>query len=150
MLDATVGADPADPITKESAGHIPKSYRDALAADGLKGARIGVLRTLWGSAPEDDEVAGIVRKALDGFKAQGAEVVDVAVPGLDDLLRDSSVIGDEFKFDLAAYLAKHPNAPVKSLGEIIDRGLASCRARRAHSGCAMRRRSARPNTTGRR
>jgi amidase len=123
VLDATVGEDPADPITKESAGRIPKSYRDALSADGLKGARIGVLRTLWGTAPEDDEVAGIVRKALDGFKAQGAEVIDVAVPGLDDLLRDSSVIADEFKFDLAAYLAKIPNAPVKSLGDILDRGL---------------------------
>jgi amidase len=123
MLDATVGPDPNDPITAEGGAHIPKSFRDALAADGLKGARIGVLRTLWGSAPEDDEVAGIVRKALDGFKAQGAEVIDITVPGLDDLLRDSSVIGDEFKFDLAAYLAKIPNAPVKSLGEILDRGL---------------------------
>jgi amidase len=123
MLDATVGEDPADAITKESAGHIPKSYRDALAADGLKGARIGVLRALWGNAPEDDEVAAIVRKALDGFKAQGAEVIDIVVPGLDDFMRDSSVIADEFKFDLADYLAKQPNAPVKSLGEIIERGL---------------------------
>jgi len=123
MLDATVGPDPNDPITAEGGAHIPKSFRDALAADGLKGARIGVLRTLWGTAPEDDEVAGIVRKALDGFKAQGAEVIDITVPGLDELLRDSSVIGDEFKFDLAAYLAKIPNAPVKSLGEILDRGL---------------------------
>jgi Asp-tRNA(Asn)/Glu-tRNA(Gln) amidotransferase A subunit family amidase len=123
MLDATVGPDPNDPITADGASHIPKSYRDVLSSDGLKGARIGVLRTLWGTAPEDDEVAGIVRKALDGFKSQGAEVVDITVPGLDDLLRDSSVIGDEFKFDLAAYLAKIPNAPVKSLGEILDRGL---------------------------
>ncbi|MDQ3420997.1 MAG: amidase family protein, partial [Acidobacteriota bacterium] len=119
MLDATVGEDPADAITRGGAEHIPTSYRDALDANGLKGARIGVLRTLWGTAPEDDEVAAIVRKALDGFKAHGAEVVDIVVPGIDDLLRESSVIGDEFKFDLAAYLAKHPNAPVKSLGEII-------------------------------
>ena len=44
MLDATVGPDPNDPITAEGASHIPKSYRDALTADGLKGARIGVLR----------------------------------------------------------------------------------------------------------
>lgn len=123
MLDATVGSDPADPITRESAGHIPKSYRDGLTADGLKGARIGTLKALWGNAPEDDEVIAIIRKALDGFKAQGAEIVDVSVPGLDDLLRDSSVIADEFKFDLMAYLAKEPNAPVKSLGEILDRGL---------------------------
>ena len=123
MLDATVGPDPADPITKDSAGHIPKSYRESLVAGGLKGARIGVLRSLWGSAPEDEEVGGILRKALDAMKAQGVEVVDVSVPGLDDLLRDSSVIADEFKFDLMAYLARHPNAPVKSLGEVIDRGL---------------------------
>jgi hypothetical protein len=123
MLDATVGPDPSDAITSEGASHIPKSYRDALDPNGLKGARIGVLRMLWGNAPEDDEVAGIIRKALDGFKAQGAEVVDIVVPGLEDYLRESSVIGDEFKFDLAAYLAKQPNAPVKSLGEIIERGL---------------------------
>ena len=123
MLDATVGPDATDAITAEGASHIPKSYRDALDSNGLKGARIGVLRALWGNTPEDDEVAGIVRKALDGFKAHGAEVVDIVVPGLEDYLRESSVIGDEFKFDLAAYLAKHPNAPVKSLGEIIDRGL---------------------------
>ncbi len=123
MLDATVGADPADAITTESAGRIPRSYREALVDGGLTGARIGVLRSLWGSTPEDDEVAGIVRKALDGMKAHGAEVVDVAVPGLDELLRGSSMIADEFKFDLADYLAKIPNAPVRSLGEIIDRGL---------------------------
>jgi Asp-tRNA(Asn)/Glu-tRNA(Gln) amidotransferase A subunit family amidase len=123
MLDATVGPDPTDPITADGAAHISKSYRDALSADGFKGARIGVLRSLFGTAPEDDEVGGIVHKALDGMKAQGAEVVDITVPGLDDLLRDSSVINDEFKFDLAAYLAKQPHAPVKSLGEIIDRGL---------------------------
>ncbi len=123
MLDATVGADPADAITKESAGHIPKTYREALVAGGLKGARIGVLRSLWGAAPEDEEVAIVIRRALDNMKTQGAEVIDIAVPGLDDLLRDSSVIADEFKFDLMAYLARQPNAPVKSLGEIIDRGL---------------------------
>ncbi len=64
-----------------------------------------------------------MRKALDAMKAQGAEVIDVVVPGMDDLLREASVINDEFKFDLAAYLARHPNAPVKSLGEIIERGL---------------------------
>ena len=123
MLDATVGPDPNDPITADGASRIPRSYRDALRPNALKGARIGTLRALWGTAPEDEEVAGIVRKALDGFKAQGAEIIEVAVPGLDELLRESSVIGDEFKFDLAAYLAKHPQAPVKSLGEILERGL---------------------------
>src|SRR3954470_856423 len=40
MLDATVGADPADAVTAASAGHIPRSYAARLDAAALKGARI--------------------------------------------------------------------------------------------------------------
>ncbi|MBP7778251.1 MAG: amidase [Acidobacteria bacterium] len=123
VLDATVGPDPADPVTADAQAHVPASYRDGFAGASLKGLRIGVLTALFGAAPEDDEVGIVVRAALDAMKAQGAEVVDATVPGLDELLAESSVIGDEFKFDLAAYLAKHPGAPVSSLGEILDRGL---------------------------
>ncbi len=50
-------------------------------------------------------------------------MIDVVIPGLDDLLRDSSMINADFKFDLADYLAKSGNPPVRSLGEILDRGL---------------------------
>jgi amidase len=123
MLDATVGADPADPITAGAGAHIPKSYRDALRSDGLKGMRIGVVRALFGNAPEDAEVGGLVNEALGIMKAHGADVFDVEVPGLNVLLADSSVVLYEFKFDLADYLARHPDAPIKSLGEIIDRGM---------------------------
>jgi Asp-tRNA(Asn)/Glu-tRNA(Gln) amidotransferase A subunit family amidase len=123
MLDATVGPDPADGSTAASAGHVPASYRAGLRADALKGARIGVVRSLFGSAPEDREVSGIVQKALDGLKAAGADVTDVVIPGLDELLRNSSMINADFKFDLAEYLAKSENPPVSSLGEILERGL---------------------------
>src|SRR4029077_11074823 len=47
MLDATVGPDPADASTRLGEGHVPKSFRDVLGADGLKGKRIGVVRTLF-------------------------------------------------------------------------------------------------------
>ncbi len=123
ILDATVGADPADPQTTVSSGHIPTSYRALLRADALKGARIGILRGLFGTAPEDQEVARIVQGALDALKKAGAEVIEAPVPGLEDLLRDSSMINSDFKFDLAEYLGRDPSAPVKSLGEILDRGL---------------------------
>jgi amidase len=123
MLDATVGPDPNDPSTAESAGHIPKSYRAGLRADALKGARIGVVRSLFGSAPDDAEVTAVVQKRLDALKDAGAELSDVVVPGLTELLPGSSMIGTDFKFDLAEYLAKHEDAPVRSLGEILERGL---------------------------
>lgn len=123
MLDATVGADQRDDVTKGSAGHIPKSYRDELRGDALKGARLGVVRALFGSAPEDQEVIAILDRTIDTLKKNGAEVIDVTIPGLDDLLASSSVITSEFKFDLADYLAQHSDAPVKSLGDVLDKGL---------------------------
>jgi Asp-tRNA(Asn)/Glu-tRNA(Gln) amidotransferase A subunit family amidase len=123
VLDATVGADPADPTTVEGGGRIPASYRASLADRPLKGARLGVVRSLFGSAPEDQEVTAVVNRALESLKKAGADVTDVAVPGLDDLLRDSSLINADFKFDLAEYLLRDGSAPVKSLGEILERGL---------------------------
>jgi len=123
LLDATVGPDPADASTTAATGKVPASFRAGLRADALKGARIGVVRSLFGTAPEDQEVTAIVQKALEALKAAGADVSDVVIPGLDDLLRDSSMINSDFKFDLADYLATVPDAPVKSLGEILDRGL---------------------------
>jgi Asp-tRNA(Asn)/Glu-tRNA(Gln) amidotransferase A subunit family amidase len=123
LLDVTVGADPDDESTSVSAGQIPQSYRAGLKADAIKTARLGVIRSLFGSAPEDAEVTTVVQRALDQLKKAGAEVIDVVIPGIDDLLRDSSMIPSDFKFDFAEYLAKSANPPVKSLGEILDRGL---------------------------
>jgi amidase len=123
MLDATAGADPADASTAASAGRTPASYRAALRPDALKGARLGIVRGLFGTLADEQDVSTVVQKAIDGLKSAGAEVVDVTVPGLDQLLRDSSMINADFKFDLAEYLEAAPDAPVKSLGEILDRGL---------------------------
>ena len=39
------------------------------------------------------------------------------------MINRAGVIDYEFKFDLIDYLAGVPNAPVKSLAEILDRGL---------------------------
>jgi amidase len=122
MLDVTVGADPADPISQRSAGHIPPSYRERLAADALAGKTIGVLTSMFGTGGDDDEVNALDRKALDVMQKAGAKVIDVSIAGLDDQVRGSALIDAEFKFDLMAYLARWPQAPVHSLGEILQRG----------------------------
>ena len=82
-----------------------------------------MLRSQFGTAGDDQEVSTIVNRSLDLLRKAGAEVTDIAIPGLDDLLRDSSMIGSDFKFDLADYLAAADAAPVKSLADILDRGL---------------------------
>ena len=122
-LDATIGADAADPATRILAGGALPRFFDELDAEALQGARIGVLSTLFGDAADDREHARMVRAALDSMSAAGAEVIDVEVPGLDSLLSGSSLIGLEFKWDLIDYLAATPTAPVASVQEILDGGL---------------------------
>lgn len=126
-LDATAGYDPADPQTAASVGNIPVSYIAALQPDGLRGARIGLLAHLFGGDPEDAEVAAIVRAAGDDMRRLGAEIIELAIPGLADLLSDRYaghlVLIHDVKFDLDAYLATRPTAPLRSLDEALASGL---------------------------
>lgn len=122
MLDHTVGVDPADPITRESQGHIPRTYDGSVGDAGLGDVTVGVLTPLFGATPEDEEVARIVRDALDNLRSLGAGIVEMPFPGLDELLQNTSVINAEFRFDLFDYLARYPGAPVHSLGDILSSG----------------------------
>ena len=44
LLDVIAGYDPKDPVTAQAVGQIPTTYTAFLAPDGLRGARIGVIR----------------------------------------------------------------------------------------------------------
>ena len=122
-LDATIGADPADPATRILAGRPLPAFVDGLDAEALRGARLGVLTTLMGEAPEDQEHSRLVREALERMSGAGAEIIDIEIPGLDSILSGSSMIEHEFKWDLIDYLAATPGAPVGSLQDILDQGL---------------------------
>jgi amidase len=126
VLDETAGYDPDDPQTAASVGNIPASYGAALQPDGLRGARIGLLTHLFGSEAEDEEVAAIVRAAGADMRRLGAEIMEITIPGLAELLLDPNaghlVLIHDVKFDLDAYLASRPTAPVRSLDEALASG----------------------------
>jgi amidase len=122
-LDATIGADPKDPATSVLANRPIISFVKALDENALRGARIGVYAQLFGTQPDDQETAGIVRAALERMKDAGAEIVEVTMPGLDTLMQRAGVIDYEFKPDFEEFMAGFANAPVKSVQEIIDRRL---------------------------
>ncbi len=120
LLGVLTGTDPGDPATKESAGKSLKDYTKFLDKDGLKGARIGVARKFFGF---NDRVDQLMNQAIDVMKQNGAVIVDPAdIPNTgkyDDT--EFLVFLYELKADLNAYLAGlGPNAPVKSLQDIID------------------------------
>jgi amidase len=69
----------------------------------------------------------VVRAAVNEMKAGGADVVEVAIPNLIELLTDPGgpgalIIRQDFKFDLNAYLAARPTAPIRSLEEVLASG----------------------------
>ena len=121
VLDVTVGLDPADDSTRLSEGNIPASYSEFLNEDALRGARLGLLVELVGEAGEDRPVRDVIEAAIGEMQDQGAETVEIGESGLLELLEGSGL--QEFRFDLADYLRQTPDAPVRSLEEIVERGL---------------------------
>src|SRR5262245_63858296 len=85
LLDVMAGYDPEDPITALGVGHIPDTYTKFLDKDGLKGARIGVLRQTMGDGSEPDSedfknVTAMFDKAIAELKAAGATPIEITIP----------------------------------------------------------------------
>jgi len=125
ILDAVVGYDPFDPQTAASVGNIPKSYLESLDPMALRGARVGLLRDLLVKDLGDEEVAAVIQTAVEEMKAAGAEIIEISMPRLGEQLayrngETSRLISLEFKFDFDTYLAAHPSAPIRSLGDVIS------------------------------
>ena len=129
LLDAIVGYDPNDPVTAYNVGEIPRTYTAFLKQDGLKGARLGVIREPMDSKtdPSSDDykkVKAVIDKAIVDLKRLGAEIVDpVGIPDLKDRLK-RMYDDNQYETEEAtnSYLAEHPNAPVKTLREILVTG----------------------------
>jgi Asp-tRNA(Asn)/Glu-tRNA(Gln) amidotransferase A subunit family amidase len=119
VLEVIAGYDPADPVTEACRDEKPETYVQFLTRDGLRGARIGVLRQISNTETADADILRLFDQALEDMRNAGAEIVDpVQIPDMDDL---RGTWCNRFKFDINSYLASlGPDAPVKSLEEIIE------------------------------
>jgi Asp-tRNA(Asn)/Glu-tRNA(Gln) amidotransferase A subunit family amidase len=133
VFQTIVGEDPDDPATAASRGRAIPNYATSLVRDGLKGARIGLLRQAYERSTTDTEIADVFVKSLEDMKKAGAEIVDPAAVDLSQAQRDQSAgVCMGFKHDINAYLAAQGDrVPVHSLEEII-------RSRRFHPSVQAR------------
>jgi len=125
MLNVLAGYDPADPATAWSIGHTEEDYTRHLKAKGLKGKRIGILRSFFGADQIHREVNEVTNKAIKDMAALGAVMVELKASGIDSgrIVTDISVHLYDLKRDLNSYLADpQANTPVKSLTEVIASG----------------------------
>ncbi|MBI2535222.1 MAG: amidase [Deltaproteobacteria bacterium] len=123
LLDVMVGYDPEDPVTARGVGHAPESYTRFLDKNGLKGARLGILREPMGlgSEPDSDDfkkIDEVFNKAIGELKAAGAVLVDpIIIADLKALLakRAGSFTDEEESFE--RYFSRSSNPPFKSRAE---------------------------------
>jgi amidase len=124
VFQVIVGDDPDDPATAAARGRPRENYSTALVRDGLRGARIGVLRQAYERDTTDPEIVQVFMNAVEDLKRAGATIVDPARVDLDQIRRAPGVgpcMG--FKYDINHYFASHGDRiPMKSLSEVVKSG----------------------------
>lgn len=132
IFQVIAGNDPDDPVTMPGdyvqpglrpGGHpasIP-DYRAALVSNGLKGARIGMLRQAYERETTDPEIVQVFMRAVEDLKKAGATIVDPVQVDLAQVRRTQGGPScGGFKYDINRYLAAQGDrVPVHSLQEII-------------------------------
>ncbi len=120
LLGAITGIDLRDSVTRQSRGKSVTDYTKFLDANGLKGARLGIVRKSFGFSDKVDRLLG---ESIDAMKRAGAVIVDPAnIPHVGEYdASEFEVLLYEFKAGLNAYLASlGKNAPAKTLKDLIE------------------------------
>lgn len=118
VLTVIAGYDPDDPATARLKSDPPPDFRQALKADSLKAARIGVLRQYTGYNPAVDEA---FERALATLRAEGAILVDrVNIATRGKFEKDADLVEEyEFKDGIKSYLATRRGPGPKDLAGLI-------------------------------
>ena len=119
LLSVLAAVDREDPSGEAARPYLQPDYTRFLDANGLRGARLGVVRKYAGFNMHVDSVFG---EALAALKHAGAEIVDpveiASIGKMDE--PELQVLLFEFKADLNKYLAwLGASAPVHTLEEVI-------------------------------
>lgn len=133
IFQVVVGSDPADPVTAAAASHLPQNYAASLVKDGLKGARIGVLRFAYERDTTDPEIVQVFMRAVEDLKNAGATIIDPGVvEGLSEIRRQAGGSCMGFKYDINKFFAdRGDKIPMKSLADVV-------KSRRFHPTVAQR------------
>ncbi len=119
LLNVIQGQDASDPATMNAPNRLQRDHTKALQSNGLKGKKIGVLRS---SAGFHSDVDQLFEQAIDDLKSAGAVIVDDLKWQPPEGFWDASyeVLLYEFKHDLNQYLASRPkHLPSLNLEQLI-------------------------------
>ncbi|WP_150265137.1 amidase family protein [Paenibacillus tepidiphilus] len=120
LMNVMAGEDSEDAATRSGTGKRHQDYTEFLDAGGLQGARIGIPRDYYFEELTDEQLA-LFNHTLEIMRRLGATIIDPADIRTAREIKYSSVVLNEFKTSLGAYLAGlGPGAKMRSLRDIID------------------------------
>jgi amidase len=120
LLDVMAGYDPADPVTAFGNGRIPATYTHLLRPDALKGARIGVMTNMFGTAERHGPVNQVMEGVIAGMAGLGATMVRFDLPDYDALAPAVNTSLFEARTVMDGYFATlGPDAPIRSLADLV-------------------------------
>ncbi|KAK7359346.1 hypothetical protein VNO77_01301 [Canavalia gladiata] len=123
VLGTIAGIDNNDKATIEASKYIPKGgYAQFLKKDGLRGKRLGVVRSFYGFG-NDTFLDETFKLHLKTIRQRGAVLVDnLEINNINEIksgLSEGIALAFEFKSSLNAYLKGLIASPVRSLADVI-------------------------------
>ncbi len=121
VLDVVKGFDSNDPATELVRDRSLPSFVDSLDSANLSDLRLGKLDSYFRRASSG--VRAPIENSLEWLEEQGAEIVAVSIPDLDELIADSGLITQEFRDDLNEFLDGFGSDEIANLAAIMEQGL---------------------------
>jgi Asp-tRNA(Asn)/Glu-tRNA(Gln) amidotransferase A subunit family amidase len=123
VFNVVAGYDQADPYTEDGRDRKEDDYTSFLDPEGLRGARIGVLRSLVDREDADTAIVRIFEAALADLARLGATVVDPFVFDVDAQLERPGLFCQRFRYDMHEYLRSlGDGAPLTDVLEVLGTG----------------------------
>ena len=123
VFNVVAGYDPADPYTEAGRGRGEDDYTGFLDADGLQGARVGVLRALVDTEDADSAVVAVFERALTELAGLGAEIVDPFDFDVQAQLERENMFCGRFRYDMRVYLNSLGDAaPITDVVQVLETG----------------------------
>ena len=122
VFNVVTGYDPADPYTEAGRNRKEADYTTFLDSNGLRGARIGVLRELVNTDDADTAVIAVFEQAVQDLQRLGAVVVDpFEFPSFGEHRRARNGC-QRFRYDMHQYLSTRDNSPIQDVMEVLETG----------------------------
>jgi Asp-tRNA(Asn)/Glu-tRNA(Gln) amidotransferase A subunit family amidase len=123
VFNVVAGYDPADPYTEDGRDRKETDYTDFLDANGLQGARIGVLRSLVDREDADTAIVRIFLEAVADLERLGAVIVDPFEFDVYGRLEEPGLFCQRFRYDMHEYLKSLGDAaPMTDVLEVLETG----------------------------